>query len=246
MASPQREHGYTAIANELLEQIVRRRFGANELSVILWISRKSYGWNSKTTNALGVRQMADEMNFPPSSVIWAVRVLLAQRVILRDDKDRYSINKDYESWLSASINSDQPISQQPPAEVTNPLVKTDQPISQSDQPIGHSNEAKANTKAKNKQVEGFEEFWKAYPVRKGKAAAMKSWATHVPAGTLPTILAAIKAQAQEKAALTAAGKFVPEWPHPKTWLNQKRWEDEITQGGTNAATRTPSVLRSIR
>lgn len=155
MASPQREQGYTAIANELLEQIVWRRFHANEIAVILWIARKSYGWNSKTTNPLGVRQMAEEMKAPKSNVMRAIRCLLEARVIIRDDRDRYGINKDYESWVdSASINSDPPMGQQAAAEVSHPWDETVPPVGQSVPPVGHDRRGvndKANPKTNLKQ-----------------------------------------------------------------------------------------------
>lgn len=155
MASPQREHGYTAIANELLERIVWRRFHANELAVILWIARKSYGWNSKATNPIGVRHMAEEMKAPKSNVMRAIKCLLKARVIIRDDRDRYGINKDYESWVvTASINSDPPMGQQAAEEVSHPRDESVPPMGQSVPPMGHDRRGvndKANHKTNLKQ-----------------------------------------------------------------------------------------------
>lgn len=67
----------------------------------------------------------------------------------------------------------------------------------------------------------FSEFWQAYPRREGKGAAEKAWRK-------------LKA-ADRQAALDALPNHRERWngterkflPHPSTWLNQRRWEDEI-------------------
>lgn len=44
---------------------------------------------------------------------------------------------------------------------------------------------------------------------------------------LPTILNAIAKQKQAKETAKANGEFFPEWLYPATWLNGRRWEDEV-------------------
>lgn len=75
----------------------------------------------------------------------------------------------------------------------------------------------------------FEAFYAAYPRKVGRAAAEKAWAKHAPDAELAAkILAAVEAQkaAPRWKALLAKGEkeFIP---HPSTWLNQRRWEDEV-------------------
>ena len=48
MACPQKENGYTSIANELLEQFYRRRFSSSQLKILLLVIRFTYGFNRKT------------------------------------------------------------------------------------------------------------------------------------------------------------------------------------------------------
>ena len=73
--------------------------------------------------------------------------------------------------------------------------------------------------------DGFTNFWKAYPRHTGKAAAVKAWEKCKPDAELQaTILAAIAVQANSKEWLKDGGSFIP---HPATWLNGKRWEDEV-------------------
>ena len=70
----------------------------------------------------------------------------------------------------------------------------------------------------------FSSFWNEYPVKKGKGSAYKSWLKKKP--DIENVLLAIKNQIDEKEKLKANQQFCPEWPHPTTWLNQERWDDE--------------------
>lgn len=78
----------------------------------------------------------------------------------------------------------------------------------------------------------FDMFWQLYPSKKAKMRAFSCWAKAIRVTKIDTILQALYDQIQEKAQKSSLGVFVPEWPHPSTWLNQKRWEDEID--GLNA------------
>ena len=68
----------------------------------------------------------------------------------------------------------------------------------------------------------FLTFWKVYPRRIGKLAASKSLTRALRRTTLSVILSSL--------ALCVKGEWrnrEPEFiPHPSTWLNQGRWEDE--------------------
>lgn len=68
---------------------------------------------------------------------------------------------------------------------------------------------------------GFENFWKAYPNKVAKAAAVKAW-KKVDVNIV-TILIALERQKKSEAWTKEGGKFIP---HPSTWLNGRRWEDE--------------------
>jgi hypothetical protein len=66
------------------------------------------------------------------------------------------------------------------------------------------------------------EFWKCYPRKIGKGAAMRSWAKSIKIETPENILAALARQAWP-----TDPRFIP---HPSTWLNQHRWADEPDPG----------------
>lgn len=66
---------------------------------------------------------------------------------------------------------------------------------------------------------GFADFWSAYPEKVGKGAAESAWKKLKP--DLQTVLKAIEAQRKSEKWL---GGYIP---NPATWLNQKRWLDEV-------------------
>jgi len=81
------------------------------------------------------------------------------------------------------------------------------------------------TQQKNIYSEDFKAFWKAYPRKVGKLAAAKAWAHAKEKPTMDIILAAIDNQRKCQQWIKDGGDFIP---HPATWLNQGRWDDELT------------------
>ena len=70
----------------------------------------------------------------------------------------------------------------------------------------------------------FDEFWKLYPRKESKAAAKKAWLKLKPDQALfDQIANALEYRCQTKEWLDNDGRYIP---HPATWLNGHRWEDE--------------------
>jgi hypothetical protein len=91
---------------------------------------------------------------------------------------------------------------------------------------------------------GFDDFWKAYPKKIGKGAARKAWGKiRSPATLLPAILLAIEKQKTCDQWQKDGGQFIP---HPATWLNQQRWEDEVSDGKRNDDSGHVNVFHTAR
>ncbi len=68
-------------------------------------------------------------------------------------------------------------------------------------------------------------FWIEYPNHKAKSDALKAWLKLKPTTELQqTILEAIAVQRTSDGWMKEGGKFIP---LPSTWLNGKRWADEV-------------------
>lgn len=55
--APQVEDGYTRIANELFDAILGAQFTAREMSVLMAIIRKTYGFNKKVDDIYASRHL---------------------------------------------------------------------------------------------------------------------------------------------------------------------------------------------
>ena len=78
---------------------------------------------------------------------------------------------------------------------------------------------------KRGNVDGFDQFWDSYPKKVGKLAALKVWKKIGPTADMQArIVSAIRAQRYCEQWTKDGGQYIP---HPATWLNQGRWDDEI-------------------
>ena len=91
----------------------------------------------------------------------------------------------------------------------------------------NKNKNKINKKNKTKKIRyspKFEEFWKAYPLKKGKQKAFQAWTSAIKWGNDPNLI------------IKKAWEYTLEIKHKKTeecyikraqgWLNDWRWDDE--------------------
>jgi predicted phage replisome organizer len=91
-------------------------------------------------------------------------------------------------------------------------------------------EVTQQNKNKNKNIymlkNGFNLFWERYPKKLAKRDAEKAFAKINPDEKLfNLILEKLELYKQSEAWLKDGGQFIP---YPATWLNGRRWEDEIT------------------
>lgn len=71
----------------------------------------------------------------------------------------------------------------------------------------------------------FRTFWEAYPRHVARKAALTRWLAINPSSELTQkIISAVEIQKQSPQWQRDRGKYIP---HPATWLNQERWEDEM-------------------
>ena len=77
----------------------------------------------------------------------------------------------------------------------------------------------------------FNQFWDAYPKHIAKQSAVKAFEKLKPdEKLLEAMLKAIELQKESKQWEKDGGAFIP---YPATWLNQRRWEDELPQVETD-------------
>lgn len=157
---------------------------------------------------------------------------LSQKSDQRNDQqidqriDRHICLEDISNANSKKYAGDQRNDQRIDQRVTNDLFPNHSIIKQEIK--NYSNKARAHAREEESDLSicdvRFDKFWSAYPRKVSKKAAQKSWERIKPTDELfGRIMASL-----EKAKATYQwtknnGEFIP---HPATWLNQERWNDE--------------------
>ncbi len=108
----------------------------------------------------------------------------------------------------------------------------------SSEPVGSDEQVSKPTSRKKPSPEGFDDFWKLYPRKEAKQRALKAW-QKIKADELPAIMAGLRVAIQTEQWQKDGVRYIP---LPASWLNERRWEDEIT--ATKQASRSMPQQRS--
>lgn len=104
-----------------------------------------------------------------------------------------------------------------------------------------------NQKTGRRTEQEFEDWWRAYPRKVGKGAALMAYRTARREATPEALLSGV-----ERYSRSVAGKDPEYIAHPTTWLRQKRWLDEppvripVNKTVVVDDTRVPELERRIR
>jgi len=232
VANPQKENGYTPIAHTILEALATHVISPDEWRVLMVILRKTYGWDKKE-DLISNSQFAKITGISRNHIPRILKKLISRNIIYRVSPIQgtgvphsgdgsiitYGFQKDFDKWRRCPPNRGLSPDQDKGVPHSGPRVSPKQ---------GHTKETLTKeTIQKKAYSEFFLNFWDQYPNKKGKEEAFKAWKKHAP--NMEVVIKAVIAQKEEKASLTLEGKFCPEWPNASTWLNNKRWEDEIQE-----------------
>lgn len=101
--NPQKENGYTAIANEIMEALARFRLPGEARQMLDVIIRKTYGFNKKK-DQIATSQFMKATGLHNFSIHRArARLLLAKMITVSKNANSqiltYSFQKDYDKWI---------------------------------------------------------------------------------------------------------------------------------------------------
>lgn len=112
MISPQKENGYTPIANEIMDALAKIRIPGQARQVLDFILRKTYGWNKKQA-IISLSQFVEGTGLSKVSICKGLNKLLEMKIItklgnaksyftkLGNDFDvTYGFQKQYKLWLT--------------------------------------------------------------------------------------------------------------------------------------------------
>lgn len=109
MANPQKENGYTPIANEIMDAFVSFRVPGELRQVLDFVIRKTYGFQKKSDN-ISNSQIIQMSGLSKGNVSRALSKLITHKLVIKTDnftKGKLLIfNKDYEEWIPFVIKVD--------------------------------------------------------------------------------------------------------------------------------------------
>jgi len=102
MANPQKENGFTPIANEILELLVNTALLGAEFQILLFIIRKTYGYHKKK-DRISLTQFEKNTGLSRPTVVKTLKNLVSRgmiiKIILPNENVEYSFEKDHEKWV---------------------------------------------------------------------------------------------------------------------------------------------------
>lgn len=248
--SPQIENGHTDIANEIMDALSKTRIPGEARQILDFIIRKTYGWHKKR-DIISLTQFVLGTNLKKTTVCRGIKKLKDMNLII-DQKDNdlgvsYCFNKHYKSWKALPkkitlpkkiIGVTQKDNNRYPKRVPQNQVTKETTTKETNTVIrgGKINEPHVYT-------DDFLQFWEHYPRKINKSEAMVCWSSLNPDKELADkiILAVIN---QVNAGMFNLEK-INYIPHPTTWLNNHRWENEI-QINTPEKNALDEQLKNIR
>jgi len=88
---------FTIIPNEFIEAVYKQSFGANQHKVLLFVLRKTWGWQ-KRSEFIRVTDIANELKIPKSRVSEALSSLKKRRIVTVERNKTYAIQTDVSLW----------------------------------------------------------------------------------------------------------------------------------------------------
>lgn len=216
------DDGYTRIANDLLEKIISFPFTLRQQNLLLSIARKTYGYNKKI-DWIGNKQLSELTGYPETRCSTIKNELIKMNVLVTKGRE-VGINKNLGEWKSNITQTSKTFTKS----VKKTFTKT----------VNHSLPKEVNTKDnttkdnKDNNIllnSAFEIFYKAGLPKVGKTKAItsfktayKNWKSENKTIDTFTQMLVNDIQCRLKANIFGFANL-----HPTTYLNQKRWEDEL-------------------
>jgi len=253
---PQPDDPWTHIQNDIMEALARTRIPGEARQVLDVIFRKTYGWKKKI-DAIALSQFCLATSLSKIAVCKALRKLESMNLVITEKGNaginKYRINKHYDTWKplpkkvtitkEGNLHYPKRKSSLPKMQPTNISV-TNKAITNKKIYCPTSDEVRlAEKKELIKKVctdPLFQKFYAAYPRKVAKEDAVKAWSNiqDITEELVDKMIQVIEHNLKTETWKKSEMNFIP---YPATWLNGKRWNDEIT----STAAESHSVIQDI-
>ena len=178
MANPQKENGYTGIANELVKAIYSTNFNATQLRIILFVMRYTYGFSRKS-HAMSISFITKGTGISRRYISQELGKLIECNVIqvinehTTTESRVISINKNFDQW--SGYRTILPQVNNPSTDEQLSTTTGEQSFTTTDEQLFHQERKnKENIKKGDSHDEFFDKIWRLYPNKKGKGSVSKT------------------------------------------------------------------------
>jgi len=245
---PQLENGYVRVSHEVMRALGRARLRGTEYPIVLFVIDETWGWHVKH-KVLRTNYIARELGIPQTKASEAVAELIRRGVLYRvgDSQGPIGFNKHHEQWKPKSSATKTVKRANPESGMIH--HNGERLVHENGERLvhenGESNKDRKDRKditplsdqsdeASHLELESlFNEFWQAGLRKDGKKPAKEKFIRLLagnpdPAAFTQRLIDDIKIRLE--AGVPGFDKL-----HPKTYLNQKRWLDDLPEHCPHAA-----------
>lgn len=241
-----RKNRFTVIPNDLLED---HALDWKDLGLLVYLLSKPDNWEISVDHLRKQRSMGRDAIYKCLDAI--ISAGYARRKKQSDGTVDWMIFDEKIKDENQENTAKKPNPEKPEKEVVSQILKsriTENPYygnTDTNKDLNNKQELKEKTKTEclytRERVCTFADFYEIYPRKVNKESAMKAWAK-----ISPELHEVILEDVKNRTVNHIGWQDRQYIPHPSTYLNQKRWEDEIEVAQKNpvsAANRKPGFVK---
>lgn len=189
-----------------------------------------------------IRQLALDTCMSERQIQRVMHSLEGRKMVARTPRQRFDGSRSTDT-IELSLGGD---TMSPPPDMLSPGGVTSttpggdamSPLTTFEPSPNHQNEPSPSPAATKCPRGDFNSFWSAYPRKVGKGAARRAYEKS---------LSKIGAPDAHDTLMAALARIKPTWtepqfiPHPGTWLNQERWEDDAAAPAVSDTSQWPDT-----
>jgi Bacteriophage replication protein O len=246
------------VPNVLLDEVIPR-LPAGAVRVLLAIVRFTYGWQKPEGDRISYGQLSNTTGMSRRQVIKGVKALGNLINVAQGAKGRgankYSLNLNIETGellsgvqdFTSDQNRTSEVSSQGVVTKTAPFQTHISKPNKTGVEVPESSPSRRGRKLTRRrdpdpaQVEAFTRWYEAYPRHEARADALKAWRKLDPDPSLvEIIMMATVCYAEAKAGTER--QYIKQ---PSSWLNGRRWEDDLQVNATGNGHGKPAEVKDL-
>ena len=224
--NPQRENGNRQIANDVFQALMSAELSGSEFRVVMAVINNTWGYG-KESDCIAISRFIEMTNLAERTIKKAIKTLKDARVLVCAPSDirvhhgspinEFLFNKHHDTWKTQGCKNVHACTK-----VSSKGAQKCKTRVNDRAPTKEINTKEIN-KEKTYRSNDFDRLWISYPKKVGKQAAMRAYKTHIK--QIPPV--------EQLLAIVDRQKQTDQWkrgyiPNPATWINQGRWDDDIT------------------